>query len=545
MRRATNIKHLSPSEARAGVKAGVLAIIDYRRALERDGYVPDAVIALELLLLHELDETADLEELRRQQAAERAREKAERDAAAARRREEIEADRALRRRGPIADLERAVIRGLIPFGRLVEVLAAEYDSDTVDILVSLVETDRARYLEQQAAAEEARRRAARRDLNIGELERAVMAGLLTPEEFGGRLAFLKFNAADAALLTEVVRAKKADQDAAIAKRREAEERARRRRIDLSRFERLVRRGARSMAEYDALLAELGFEDADRAAMRQLVEIQIADDRAADAERAAAAARVQPRGLSLEQFRRAVVLGTRSEDDFQRYLVEQHYTTDAQAVLLADLRFAVAEAADARRRREEAAAAAGVRGLPLSTLQRAARLGIITLDTYTARLRALGYSADDEAIEFELLLVEITETQAARQRRAAEELGEVPTGLSLAQVERAVKKNVLTLDDYRAAAAARGLSGEDVETLVAVLAQEVGALAEARALRELAEQRRDDKQVPLSTLETAVLQGTLSIDQFIAEVQARGFERDEAELIASVLVNQLEAAAEGE
>jgi hypothetical protein len=542
VRLAVNVKHLSPGEARAGVKAGVLAIVDYRRALERDGYVSDAVIALELLLLHELDEKRDIEELRAQQAAERAAEKKRRDDAAAIRKAEIEAERAERRRGPIADLERAVIRGLIPMGRLVEVLAADYDADTVDILISLVEEDRLRHLGQQQAAADARQRAGRRDLDVGSLERAVMAGLLTPEEFRARLDFLKFTAADAALLTAVVRAKKVDQDTAIAKRRDAEERARRRRIDLSRFERLVRRGARSMAEYDALLQNLGFEDADRAAMRQLLELVIADDRAADVAARAAEPELAARGLSLDQFRRAVVLGISTEDAYQRFLIDQNFTADAQAVLLAELRLAVADADDARRKREQPAPAPPTRGLPLATLQRAARLGVITPDTYVVRLQALGYTPDDIAIEFELLVIEIAETQAARQQRAAAEPEAGARGLSLAQVERAVRAGALTLDDYRAAAIGAGMSGEAVDVVAAVLAQEVGTLTEARELRTVVLRQLSEQNVSLEELEKTVTKGGQSIDTFIAELAQRGVGEDEAELVAALLVDELEAAA---
>jgi len=421
-----------------------------------------------------------------------------------------------------------------------EVLAVDYDPDTVAILLSLVEDDRQRYLAQQAAAEEARKRNPTRDLDVGTLERAVMAGLLTPEEFQQRLDMLHFAPADAALLAAVVRAKKDDQDVAIARRREAEQRASKQRIDLSRFERLVRRGARSMAEYDALLQQLGFEDADRAAMRTLLEIQIADDRQADAEREAARKRLEPRGLSLEQIRRAVILGTRTEDDFQRFLVEQNFTADAQAVLLADLRLAVTEADDARRRRAQEAPAPGARGLSLSTLQRAARLGIISPATYQARLEALGYSGDDLAIELELLLTEIAETQAARQQRDTAEAETGERGLTLAQVDRGVRAGALTLDDYRAAAIGAGLSRDSVDVLAAVLAQEVGTLTEAREVRTRVLRELADQNVSLEELEKGVTKSGRPVAAFVDELEQRGVGADEAELVASLLLDQMEA-----
>ena len=163
-----NRRRLSPAEARAAVKANVLAMIDYRRALEREGYPPEDVLVLELLLRAELDAATDRAEQRREAIEERERERIAREAAAAARAIELEAERAEAARGPVGALEQAAIRGLIPIDRVVEVYAADYDPDAVGILANLLTDKRAAYVAQQERRAAAEQRAARRGLSIAQ-----------------------------------------------------------------------------------------------------------------------------------------------------------------------------------------------------------------------------------------------------------------------------------------------------------------------------------------------------------------------------------------
>lgn len=474
LRRRLNIKHLSAPEVEKMVRAGILAYPDYRAALRREGRTEEAVTALELLLRFEIDRDKSIEKHRQELEAERAREKALRDEAAAARKTEIERQRALQRRGPLSDLERAAVRGLIPFARVEEVLRVDYDPDTVDILVALLEDDRQKYLAQLAAAEEARKRAARRNVDVGALEQAVLDNLLTFEEFGQRLIQLHFDQADAQLLTDVLRARKQDRDTAKRQHDEAAAAAKRRRIDLGRFERLVRLGARSMADYTALLADLGFDDASRAAMVDLLNIDIANDRKADQARQDAEAKLRNKGLSLEQFRRAVVLGLKTTDELNTFLVREGFTADAVATLVAEAELAVGDADAARARRAETPARSEEPALPLSTVARAARLGVIAPEAYQTRLRDAGYSDDDIAIDMELLAVEIADVQARRARRDELQAETGERGLSLAQIEQAVKKGEASIEDYTARAFSLNYGADDVALLVALLEDELSA-----------------------------------------------------------------------
>ena len=542
VRRAMNVKHLSLGQVEQMVKSGVLSVIDYRRAAEREGYDDGAVTALELQLRYELDKQKDLDEHRRELADARAAAKAARDAAAAARRADVEAARARARRGSEADLERAAIRGLIPLARVEDVYAAHYDAETVGVLVALLEDDRARYVAQQEARDQAAQRGTSRGINVGTIERAVLDGVLTVSQYRDRLVALHFADGDVALLVADLQARLDARTAAQQQRRAADAAAAKRSIDLGRYETLVRRGHRTLTDYDGLLASLGFDDASRAAMIELLEIRIADDTTAREERAAAAARLRAKGISLEQARRAVLLGIRDEAWFERFLFDQGFTTDAQAVLIGELRDDVAEADAARQRRATEPAPTDARALPLATVHKAARLGLISVADYRARLERAGYSAEDIDLDVDLLLLEIADVQAARQAADQAETAARARGLSLEQLARAVKSGNATLDAYRARAAELGYTPEASQALVAVLEDELTTLTAARARRAALDQAAGGTDLTLGQIEDGVKAGLLTVDDYRAELEARGYDADEAALLTALLVNDLEAIA---
>lgn len=535
--REMNVKHLTHAEVKNAVHVGILAMIDYRRWLEREGYAGDDALTLELLLRAELDKDAKVEDLRARAKAERAAEKAKRDQAAAARKAQVDADRALHRRGSLADLERAVVRGIVPITRYAELLAPQYDADTAQILVTLLEDKRLDYLDQQQRAADARKRAAVRNIDVGALEQAVLTGVLTMEEFAGRLGQLGFPMDDADILTATLHQKMLDAAAAAATRAAAKAAAAMRSIDLGRYERLVVHGARTFAQYDQVLASLGFDDASRAAMAELLQLEIAD--AAEARRlrdAAAAARLV-KGVTLEQMRRAVVLGTKTEADYQTYLLANGYTTEAVTVLLAEVRADVADAIDARDRRAAADAARDVRAIPLATVARAARLGLILPGVYQRRLEADGYSPEDVDIDMSLLTFEIADVQAKRAAAAAPPPLPGAKGVSLSELARAVKSGVRTIGEYQARAIELGYDQADVETLVGVLTSELETLADAQRRRDeiAAAPARD---VSVSQLEAAVKAGLLTLDAYVAQLGTLGYSEDAAALLAALLESKL-------
>jgi len=245
-----------------------------------------------------------------------------------------------------------------------------------------------------------------------------------------------------------------------------------------------------------------------------------------------------RGLSLEQFRKAVIAGTKTIDEFQTFLVQQKYTVDAQAVLVDELRGDVDAAAAAQQRRDQADAASGRAGVAVSTAARAARLGIITPDAYQAALEAAGYSDDDIAIELQLLVAEMATNKATQRVAAATATPTSAHGLTLAAIGAAVKTGAATRADYQSAAAAAGLTDDAIATLLAQLDDELAAIADAKGRRQQIITALTAAGVDLADLENAVRARTLTVAAFEQQLVTYGYSAADAQLVGSLLETEL-------
>jgi len=541
LQRDLNVRHLSEGDVIRAVRLEVVPMAYYREWMTREGIPEDEQLIKELLLRSEIEKEFKVDQARAAALAERAAEKAARDEVAKKRQAEIEQERALARRGPISELMRGVVRGLIPPARLLEVLTAQYDTDTVQLFVADAAAQRADYVEQQQKADELKHRALVRHVDVAAFEQGVLNDILTLDQFRQAMLNNHFAAADADLLTANLRVRKADYDAAQRKRAEAEARAKTKAIDLSKFEQLVRRGVRTVDQYAALLRSLDFDDAAIADMTELLSLQIADDTKARETRAAAAALRDQQGLSLEQARRAVILELQTVDWFQSWLITNKFTTEAQQVLVAEVRVDLDEARAARAKRQAADLVAGASKVPLSTVARAARLGLITPAQYQQRLVDAGYTDDDIAIELALLTQEIADVQAARAKQAAADQPRAPGVLTLAQMAAAVRAGVRPLTAYQALAVADGLDDDSVRTLVRVLGDELAGTNAARLRREQLGSQLAAKDVNLSNLEAQVTSGDATVIDYHATLVQAGLDPVDAALLTSLLSDEVASA----
>jgi hypothetical protein len=545
-RRICGRRGITPSEAAAAVEAGVLSFIDYRRALERDGRDDNAVTVLELMLRAKLDKQKDAATHAAELAAERAAEKKAAHDAALQKQAAHEAALAAAARGKASDLEQAAIRGLIPIERVAEVWAQDFDAETVGILVALLEDKRAAYVAQQAARDKVAQKAEGRGVDVGALDAAVLSGVLTLDEYRRRLAQLLFSPADVELLAATLVAKMAARDDAKAAHDAAVAAGKVKHVDVATLEILVRRGHRTMADFDAALQALGFDDGARAALRERLQIQIDDDTAARIERERAEAALHAKGLSWEQTRRAVLLGLRTVDQAAAFLVTNGFTADAQQVLLSELRADLEEAEAARRRRDASPERVDAREAPIGDVARAARLGLIPIQVYLDRLTRDGWTAEAVALETDLLVTEIAQTQAARDKRDALDAAATDRGLSLDQTARAVMGHKAPIEAYTAAARLAGYSDDAAATLTALLGDELAAADAAAARRTTIAGELTARSLSLAQLEAGVLAGERSLDAYEATVRSYGYAEDDAALLAGLVARKLEiqtAAAE--
>jgi hypothetical protein len=169
------------------------------------------------------------------------------------------------------------------------------------------------------------------------------------------------------------------------------------------------------------------------------------------------------------------------------------------------------------------------------VRRAAQLGFIPVDAYRARLEDAGYSDDDIDIDLELLLAEIADVQAKRATAPPPASSASARGLSLADLERAVKAGVANVDEYIARAVTLGYSSGDAALLGDVLERERSTLAAARKRRdELAFTLAADGH-DLKALEAQVKAGELEVGDYTAALASWGSDAAEADLLAALLV----------
>jgi hypothetical protein len=411
----------------------------------------------------------EIEEHRAELEAARAAEKLARDQALAARKAEIErrartpAPRlgvgARARRRPRADPDGAP-------GRSAE--SPRYDADTVDVLtVSIVEDERIAYVAQQKAREDALKRAARRNVDVGALEAAFNANLLTLA--GARRQAARRSASPtrtpSCSRARRPRGKRTDEAARQLGTRPRE--AAKSRTSTSGASSSSYAAAPDDGQYDAQLAELGFDDAARADMATCCSSTLRRPRRATSERRPRRCATS-KGCRSSRCAAPCCSGSARRRFPDRWLVENKFTTDAQHVLLDELRADVAGAEAARARRQAADTGPRASQVSLSTVRRAAQLGIVRRrrirNAWCARATPTTTSRSSSICSCSRWR---TRRRRARKQATPAAAAAAP-GLSLAQLATAVKLGVLTLDDYRARAVTLGYEADDVDVLVDVL-----------------------------------------------------------------------------
>jgi hypothetical protein len=533
-KKALDAKPITGAEAAECVLAGVLAFPDYRDALTKENRTPDAIDALDLLLRYKFDKAKSLADHKQEAADAKAKAAADKLAAAQAKKAAQDQKVAQAKLGKPADIDQAYIRGIVPIDRVRAVLDPLYDADTVATLLATLEQKRTAFAQQQAARDKAVARAAARGIDVAQLEAAVKNGVVTIDQFHAQLLGLTFDAADADVITQTLAAEL--QKAADAKKLHAgaTAAANSKHIDLATLELLVRRGHRTIADFNATIKALGYDDTAIAALDDKLGIEIAADTAAAKVKAAAAARLADKTPTLQQQERAAVLGVISLDAFRAWLAQSGESVDAQVTIngiVSDER----QAADAAAQRRAAADARRTAAqIPIATLAKAVRVGVLPIAAYTAALVARGYTPDNVALETDLLQQEIGQTAAGTAAHTAAGAAAKARGLSLSQLDAAVKDGKLSIAAYTQRIEALGLSPADAALVASVVADQAAVAQIAAAKHQQIAGDAASHGVSLAELETFTLEGQLTEDQFTARLAALKYAPEDIALLLGEL-----------
>lgn len=371
---------ISIGDLERAVRLGTLSLDAFRAALDDRGFSDADINVLVTILTREL---ADLVDARRR-----------RDEATARL-----ATRSL----SLADEERAVRDGLLSLDQYRGFLTAEkFSPADVATLAALLE----RELDDDRAAEQRRAdaaaRLARQEISLADLEQAVRRGLRTMDDYRGFLLAHGFSSGDVATLVALL-ARQVDADqAAAAAHATATTTLAARSLSLGQVETAVLAGVLSLADYRAFLERERFADADVATLVDLLTGRLV--RAAESRQQLGAAETAPdgRGVSLQEMRRAVLVGLRPIGAYAALLASQGYTEDAIATLLELLQVDLDHQAAAAATRALAAKKLADKNIALDDIERQVTSGIRSIDDYAVFLVEQGFALEDVGALVDLL-----------------------------------------------------------------------------------------------------------------------------------------------
>jgi hypothetical protein len=538
VRRENNPTLLSHGDAEQAFILGFWTVPQYTEWLQRKGFTDADVTTMQLLAQEKLREVSDAKKKRDDAAKARTAAAAARQAAALARQQKLQEQRA-HKDLTLAAMHRAFVTGQVTLTVFHDFLVRDGQApEDIQVLIELAQAERAAY--QTAAAKRARAAAALQvtGLTHAQLEKAVEEGAITMDDYASALQQEGYSDSDIATLVKLAQTNIEARADAATRRNAIAAKSAVKHLSLSQMEMLVRHGRRTMAQFTAYLAAEGYTPEDQALLSGLLSDQLATDKAAAGKRAEVEAKLTHKNISLAALEMAVRRGIRHMQDYQAALLAAGINaTDVQTLVqLLQVKINDDQAAAARKAAIQARSTNG--GVALTTLERAARLGIVPSATYQAALAAAGASALDQEILLALLQHDIERTQLAEQHQAeaaAKLKNRVP---SLADLKRGVELGIRTMADYQLALQTAGFNADAQELMASLLQDQIDmkkAAAERKAQLDL---QPSEREVSRADFEKAVKQGIKTIDDYSELLQQRGYGAEDQAILVDLLSKQL-------
>jgi hypothetical protein len=529
---------LSESQAEDAVKKGFWTFGQFVDYLKLKNYQDDDVTTRMLLLQDQIRADAESATKRKALEDQRTADRKARLAAAAARQAALDAKRSQSQLS-IAQVEKLFIRSQLTEDQYRAFLVAQkYSASDIGMLLELANDDRQTYQDGLAKRAEADQKASVTSLSASQMEKAVLAGALTVAQYQQILTSQGIDPSDVAVLVQTLQVNLDAHNAALQRKAAAAAALAKKGLSLDQFDRAVRHGLRTMADYRQFLAGQGYGVEDVETLAGLLQDQIDADTAAQQKRDEIALQLQQKNISLADLAKAVKAGLRPITDYRAVLQKAGYSTIDQDTLVGLLQREIDDAAAAEKRKQELAAQLAEKGLSLPELERAVVLGFATMERYEEALTVRGITPADQAILVEMLQARVDDaTQAKALKSKAEEASQNKPA-SLADIARGVKLGYRTMVEYRAAIAAAGFSSNAQSLMVSLLQSEIDQIAAAKARRAALDAAQSRRELSRSDLERAVKAGLKTLDEYQTFLGQQGYSESDQALLVELLASEV-------
>lgn len=168
-------------------------------------------------------------------------------------------------------------------------------------------------------------------------------------------------------------------------------------------------------------------------------------------------------------------------------------------------------------------------------------GLKTIPQYQAFLAEKGLAADNVAAFTTILQGKLDAQTGATTATGLVVGSSKAKGLSLAQLEAAVKAGFMTIADFQTELVALGYTPDAAQVVAEVLQNSITAAQLKASTSASAAAALGERKVSLAQEENAVLLGLQTIDQYQAMLKANGFDIADQEILVSVLQAKLATA----
>jgi len=333
-------------------------------------------------------------------------------------------------------------------------------------------------------------------------------------------------------------------------------------LTASEVEQAVKRSILNLDDYRKFLTAQGYNFADSLTLELLLLGDIKDAREADAarqrlerERQEAALRraeeaaarrgeierqLDSQQISLATFEQAVLAGVRSLAEYREFIAARGYAADDQATLAGLLAGKIEQRNADAARREELLREARVKRISLGDVEEAVKRGVATIEEYSRFLSDAGYAEADRALLVTVLEAELQQAAEAVRRREEAKAELARRDVSLDDVERAVRRGLRSMDDYRAFLDSIGFDAEERDLLASLLQAELDEDAAARSRKEEAARLAAVRKIDLADLERAVRAGLSTIADYRGALARAGFTANDLDTLTRLLQLDIES-----